>query len=148
MKRLHVAPRLPVMLLALAACGGADDDSESSDELFDTEAATTTESGLMYTEEATGDGAVAEPQDTVVVHYTGMLTDGTEFDSSHSRGEPSEFSLNGVIPGFAEGIVGMAEGGQRTLYIPSDLAYGEQGNGPIPGGADLIFEVELIEVIR
>ncbi len=96
-----------------------------------------------------GDGKEAKSGDTVSVHYTGTLKDGTVFDSSVERGTPFSFTLgNGeVIQGWDEGVVGMKEGGKRTLNIPSDLAYGERGAGQLIGpNEDLVFEVELLEV--
>jgi hypothetical protein len=103
---------------------------------------------MQYIDIEVGDGAVAEgPTAQVTVHYTGWLTDGTKFDSSVDRGTPATFALSGVIPGWTEGLQGMAEGGQRRLIIPAGLAYGPQGRAPsIPGGATLIFDVELISV--
>lgn len=95
-----------------------------------------------------GSGAIAQTGDRVTVHYTGRLTNGTVFDSSVSRNEPFQFVLGGgqVISGWDEGVVGMREGGKRTLTIPSDKAYGPADYGPIPGGSTLIFEIELLKV--
>ena len=110
---------------------------------------TTTDSGLEITDEVCGDGDVAESGKTVVVHYVGTLEDGTKFDSSRDRDEPFEFPLGGgmVIPGWDEGIVGMAVGGTRILTIPPELAYGSEGAGEaIPPDSTLVFEVELLEV--
>jgi FKBP-type peptidyl-prolyl cis-trans isomerase len=84
----------------------------------------------------------------VRVHYEGTLTDGTVFDSSYARGEPAEFPLSGVISGWTEGIQLMSEGAKYKFYIPSDLAYGSNGSGPIPPYSPLIFEVELIAVVK
>lgn len=110
---------------------------------------TTTDSGLMYYDLVEGDGAVAEAGQSVTVHYTGWLEDGSVFDSSVERGQPFPFSLGtgGVIAGWDEGVAGMKVGGKRQLVIPSDLGYGDQGSpGAIPPGATLIFEVELLSV--
>lgn len=105
-----------------------------------------TASGLQYKEVVKGSGASPKATDEVLVHYTGKLLDGTVFDSSVERGEPISFPLNGVIAGWTEGLQLMKEGGKAILYIPSELAYGDNGTGPIPGGATLIFEVELLKV--
>lgn len=107
----------------------------------------TTASGLQYkiTKEGTGKQPNASSQ--VTVHYKGQLLDGKVFDSSYDRGEPVEFPLNGVIPGWTEGLQLMKEGSKATLYIPAQLAYGEQGvQGSIPPNSTLIFDVELLQV--
>jgi peptidylprolyl isomerase len=95
-----------------------------------------------------GSGTEAKEGDTVLVHYAGTLQDGTEFDNSRTRGEAFEFTLGAgmVIKGWDEGVAGMKEGGERILVIPPEKAYGERGIGPIPGGATLVFKVELLEV--
>lgn len=105
-----------------------------------------TDSGLQYKVLEEGEGASPEATDTVTVHYRGRLLDGTEFDSSYDRGEPATFALNSVIAGWTEALQLMSVGSKYELYIPSDLAYGPGGNGPIPPNAALIFEVELLEV--
>ena len=108
---------------------------------------TTTESGLQYEELVAGTGEQPKAEDTVKVHYRGTLIDGTEFDSSYSRNEPVSFPLNGVIPGWTEGLQLMKEGGKAKLVIPSDLAYGPGGMGNAIGpNSTLVFEVELLEV--
>ena len=110
---------------------------------------TTIESGLQYFDFETGEGATPEQGQTVTVHYTGWLTDGTKFDSSLDRGQPFSFSigLGQVIPGWDEGVGTMQVGGSRQLVIPPELAYGAAGaGGVIPPGATLIFEVELLGV--
>lgn len=107
---------------------------------------TETASGLQYKVITEGKGDNPTPEDVVEVHYTGKLLDGTVFDSSVERGETVKFPLNGVIPGWTEGLQLMKPGAKYMLYIPSALAYGDRGTGPIPAGATLIFEVELISV--
>jgi FKBP-type peptidyl-prolyl cis-trans isomerase len=95
-----------------------------------------------------GDGEIAKEGDFVVVHYTGTLVDGTQFDSSRKNGKPFPFTLGKgqVISGWDQGIVGMKVGEIRRLTIPPRFAYGEKGIGPIPGNATLVFEVELLEI--
>jgi len=109
--------------------------------------AKTTESGLIYTELRAGKGPNPSATDKVRVHYHGTLRDGTVFDSSVERGKPAEFPLNRVIACWTEGVAMMKEGGKSRLVCPSDIAYGKRGNGRIPGGAALTFEVELIEIM-
>jgi len=106
-----------------------------------------TSSGLQYKVLKLGQGAKPAATDHVKVHYHGTLIDGTVFDSSVQRGEPVTFPLNGVIPGWTEGVQLMPLGSKFVFYIPSELGYGEQGaGGVIPPGATLIFEVELLEI--
>ena len=106
-----------------------------------------TASGLVYTETKPGSGDSPAATDTVKVHYTGKLTDGTVFDSSVQRGEPATFPLNGVIKCWSEGVQRMKVGEKAKLICPSDLAYGDKGSMPkIRPGATLVFEVELLEI--
>lgn len=108
-----------------------------------------TATGLQYMVEKEGTGASPAATDEVTVHYTGRLLDGTVFDSSVSRGEPATFPLNRVIPGWTEGLQLMKEGGKTVFFIPSELAYGAQGvPNAIPPHSTLIFEVELIKVVK
>ena len=103
-------------------------------------------SGLQYKVLAEGSGNSPQATDKVTVHYKGMLLDGTVFDSSYDRGESISFPLNGVIPGWTEGLQLMKTGGKSILYIPPELGYGDREIGPIPPGSTLIFEVELISI--
>lgn len=107
-----------------------------------------TASGLQYEVITMGTGAMAQPEDVVRVHYTGTLMDGTKFDSSVDRGEPAEFGVNQVIQGWQEGIQLMPVGSKFKFYIPYELAYGESGTGPIPPYSTLVFEVELLEIVK
>lgn len=107
----------------------------------------TTKSGLQYLILAEGTGNSPKLKDTVVVHYRGTSIEGFEFDSSHSRGEPAEFPLKRVIKGWQEGVQLMKEGSKFRFFIPSKLAYGENGSGAdIMPDETLIFEVELIKI--
>jgi len=106
----------------------------------------TTSSGLQYIVLTKGTGLFPKIDDKVKVHYSGTLLDGTEFDSSYKRGEPVTFPLNGVITGWGEALQLMKVGGKNRLFIPSQLAYGEQGSGPIGPNSVLIFEVELLGI--
>ncbi len=106
-------------------------------------------SGLVYDSLKEGTGTSPGPSSRVRVHYRGTLADGKEFDSSYSRGAPSEFPLNRVIPCWTEAVQRMKPGGKARLTCPPGIAYGDRGaGGVIPPGATLTFEVELIDVLR
>ena len=143
---------LAALVLVLAACNGDDEGEVTVSDATNgpppvSGEPTVTDSGLQIIEIEVGTGDAAQPGDEVTVHYTGWLTDGTKFDSSFDRGQPISFPLEGVIQGWQEGIPGMQVGGKRRLIIPSELAYGEAGSpGGIPPNAELIFDVELVEL--
>ena len=103
---------------------------------------------LYVEDEVVGTGPAAKNGDTVTVHYTGWLTDGTKFDSSVDKNQPFTFVLGAqqVITGWDAGVAGMQVGGKRKLTIPPDLGYGAQANGPIPANSTLVFEVELLQI--
>jgi len=110
----------------------------------------TTSSGLIIEDVIVGEGGVACAGQSVSVHYTGWLTDGTKFDSSKDRNDPFEFDLGGssVISGWDEGVVGMKIGGTRKLTIPPQLGYGARGaGGVIPPNATLVFEIDLLGIL-
>lgn len=117
---------------------------------FKSDKVVTTASGLKYVDVKVGTGASPRKGQTVIVHYTGWLTDGIEFDSSMNRGVPFDFVLQstppGVIEGWDEGVATMKVGGKRKLLIPPQLAYKERGQGPIPPNATLVFDVELLDI--
>lgn len=135
------------LLTSLAAVLPAHNEARAQQEV-------TTPSGLRYVDVKVGNGETARAGQNAVVHYTGWLyiagEKGRQFDSSRTRGQPFSFPLGGgrVIKGWDEGVVGMKTGGQRTLIIPANLAYGAQGagGGAIPPNATLIFDVELIDL--
>ncbi|HRN62021.1 MAG TPA: FKBP-type peptidyl-prolyl cis-trans isomerase [Luteimonas sp.] len=110
----------------------------------------TTESGLQYQVLSEGSGAKPKASDSVRVHYRGTLLDGEVFDDSYARGEPVEFALSQVVPGWQEGLQLMPAGSKYRLWIPGQLGYGEQGTpgGPIGPNATLVFEVELLDVVN
>lgn len=113
------------------------------------EGVVTTESGLQYIVLKEGTGPKATASDKVKVHYKGTLLDGTEFDSSYKRGNPAEFKAGGVIKGWTEALQLMNAGSKYKLFIPPELAYGERGAGAkIPPNSTLIFEVELLEIVK
>ena len=108
-----------------------------------------TPAGFVYQEILAGKGASPVPTDTVRVHYKGTRVDGTVFDSSIERGEPAVFPLSGVIPCWTQGLQMMKVGGKARLVCPSDVAYGDQGRPPqIKPGATLVFEVELLDIVK
>jgi FKBP-type peptidyl-prolyl cis-trans isomerase FklB len=128
-----------------------DNDAQASDFLAvnsQKDDVKSTDSGLQYTVMVEGDGAKPKASDTVKVHYTGTLIDGTVFDSSVERGTPAEFGVGQVIKGWTEALQLMSVGSKYKLFIPSELAYGKRGAGQLIGpGAMLIFEVELLEIL-
>jgi FKBP-type peptidyl-prolyl cis-trans isomerase len=106
-------------------------------------------SGVLYTPTEPGTGESPKATDKVKVHYEGKLIDGTVFDSSKKRGEPATFPLNGVVKCWTEGVQQMKVGGKAKLVCPSDTAYGDRGSPPaIPPGATLVFDVELLEIVK
>lgn len=107
-----------------------------------------TPSGLQYKVITEGTGAKPSATSTVKVHYKGTLTNGNQFDSSYDRGEPAEFPLNGVIPGWTEGLQLMSAGSKYQFYIPSELAYGPRAQPEIPANSVLVFDVELLEIVK
>ena len=110
----------------------------------------TTASGLQYQVLSAGKGAKPKAADSVKVHYTGTLLDGTKFDSSVDRGEPAQFVLSSVVPGWTEALQLMPVGSKYKLWIPAKLGYGAEGTPgrPIPPNATLVFDVELIEIVK
>lgn len=134
------------------AQAAAEREKSAAGEFLDTaaaaEGAVKTDTGLVYLETEAGEGETPAATDTVKVHYTGKLRDGTVFDSSVERGTPATFPLNRVIACWTEGLQMMKVGGKATLTCPPDIAYGDRGAPPkIPGGAALTFDVELLEIV-
>lgn len=148
-----------VLILLVAILGGAylifgdsffgnKSDPAGSGQVSNAEMVTTA-SGLQYQDILVGSGAAAKSGDTVSVHYTGTLADGSKFDSSLDRGTPFEFTIGAgrVIKGWEEGLLGMNVGGKRRLIIPPDLGYGPAGYPPvIPQNATLYFDIELLAI--
>jgi FKBP-type peptidyl-prolyl cis-trans isomerase len=160
---LAVVSAVVVAALLFVACGGDENEETAPATVPPAGAAveggpptvtgepTVTASGLQIIDVEVGTGEEAVPGQTVDVHYTGWLADGTKFDSSLDRGQPFTFVLGAgqVIPGWDEGVVGMKVGGHRRLIIPSDLGYGSQGYPPvIPPDAELTFDIELLSVTQ
>lgn len=106
----------------------------------------TSSTGLLYKVEKAGSGDAPKDSDTVVVNYKGTLIDGKEFDNSYTRGEPLSFRLDGVIPGWTEGLKNIKKGGKIKLVIPPELAYGKTGVPGIPANSTLVFDVELLDI--
>ena len=171
MKKFLFSAIAAMLMMGMASCGGNTESSEATETTEETapdsgeqikdnltlgrevleenaknDSVVQTESGLQYMVLKEGTGAKPGPTDNVTVHYTGRLLDGTVFDSSVD-GEPATFPLNKVIPGWTEGLQLMSEGAKYRLFIPSELAYGENGAGDkILPNSTLIFDVELIKV--
>jgi peptidylprolyl isomerase len=152
-----LAPVALAALLLMSACaslgiGTPDpydgvDTTGSGPAVVPQERFTTTPSGLRYYDLRPGDGPFPDSTDRVRVHYAGWVQSSEQqFDSSYDRGRPNTFPLNRVIDGWTEGLQSMQVGGKRQLVIPSNLAYGKRGSGPIPPGATLVFEVELLGI--
>ena len=138
-----------VLTLSLNACDSSSSNPPDAPAKVREADYSSTDSGLRFYDFKKGSGSTPQAGQTVVVHYTGWLTDGQMFDSSVLKKKPFSFVLGtgGVISGWDEGVATMAVGGKRQLVLPSDLAYGEQGAGNvIPPNATLIFEIELLSI--
>jgi FKBP-type peptidyl-prolyl cis-trans isomerase len=142
-------PKVEALAAERATARAAVEKEASADyvyEMAQSPGAERSASGMVYIPVVAGTGATPKATDTVNVHYHGTLRDGTVFDSSVQRGEPISFPLNGVIACWTEGLQKMKVGGKAKLVCPSNTAYGDAGQGPIPGGAALVFEVELLGI--
>lgn len=136
---------IATMSLALTLNAHAAEPTAAAGEAKETK----TPSGIVITTLKEGSGDSPKATNTVKVHYRGTLTDGKEFDSSYKRGQPTSFPLNRVIPCWTEGVQTMKTGGKVKLVCPSNLAYGARGiPGTIPPDATLVFEVELLEIVK
>ena len=151
---MKLSPLLLFSLFLLTSClnFGDDEYDNSADIAFleehaQQEGVTVTDSGLQYRVLEEGDGDSPDQNSEVRVQYVGSLIDGNVFDSSRAREEPSDFPLNGVISGFAEGLALMQVGATYELVIPADIGYGDFPPPGIHPGATLIFEVELLEIL-
>ena len=170
MKKIFFIALTALLMTGIASCGGntASTENQETEEVATdstvdikdnatigrefleenakNDSVTQTESGLQYMVLKEGTGAKPGPTDEVTVHYTGRLINGTVFDSSVERGEPATFAVGQVIPGWVEGLQLMREGAAYRLFIPSNLAYGPHGTGPIKPNSTLIFDVQLLKV--
>ncbi|KAL3945097.1 MAG: hypothetical protein SGBAC_000826 [Bacillariaceae sp.] len=136
-----------LLLLAVAAAGTNKEGLAFLTKKASEDGVVKLDSGLLYKELVAGTGKTPTANSPCSCHYAGTLIDGTEFDSSYKRGQPTTFAPNQVIKGWTEAMQLMKEGGKWELYIPSELAYGDRGaGGRIPGGSVLIFTLELLEV--
>jgi FKBP-type peptidyl-prolyl cis-trans isomerase FkpA len=126
----------------------AAQSKEFMDKAAKEKGAVKTPSGMIYQSLREGSGASPKPTDKVKVNYRGTLIDGKEFDSSYQAGQPAEFRLDSVIKCWTEGVQKMKVGGKAKLICPPELAYGANGSGMIPGNATLVFEVELLDVVK
>jgi peptidylprolyl isomerase len=145
----NMATATPAQAAAAASEATAPTEAASEPTAINPEDIVTTTSGLQYIEVMPGSGPQPQPGEIVTVHYTGKLADGTKFDSSYDRGEPIRFPLGQgmVIAGWEEGIGMMNKGGEATLIIPPDLAYGDAGfDSIVPANATLTFDVELVDI--
>jgi len=152
MRLLTASVSMAMLSLSMVSCSSSSSAPEAKSSAYLEKAAaepgaTKTASGLIYRELRAGSGASPAATSTVKVNYRGTLVDGTEFDSSYKRNEPAEFPLNQVIPCWTEGVQKMKTGGKSQLICPASIAYGEAGRPPvIPGGATLVFEIELLSI--
>ena len=138
-----------ILSIATISCSSAPESKPSAflEKAAAEPGASKTASGLIYRELRAGSGPSPAATNVVKVNYRGTLVDGTEFDSSYKRNEPAEFPLNQVIPCWTEGVQKMKVGGKSQLVCPASIAYGEAGRPPvIPGGATLVFEIELLSI--
>lgn len=124
----------------------AEIGSNYSEEFAKEKGVKKTKSGLLYQIEKEGTDKIPKDSDTVLVNYKGTLLDGTEFDNSYMRGEPLSFRLDGVIPGWTEGLKHVKKGGKIKLVIPPKLAYGENGVPGIPSNSTLVFDIDLLDI--
>lgn len=152
MNKYAVFSIIAVVIFGLLLTGLLTSQNGSSDdtiEISENPMANSKDLVVETIEEGSGDQAV-ESGDDIVIHYRGTLEDGTVFDSSYDRGEPfqTQIGVGAVIQGWDEGVIGMKPGEKRKLIIPPDMAYGEQGVGSIPPNSTLIFEVELVEILK